>query len=126
VTTEAGPGFQGRIVGRGLAVGDYDGDGDPDLLVTENNGPPRLLRNDGAHHGHWLAFRLVGTKSPRDGNGARIRLTVGGVRKTGWVRSGGSYCSASEGVCRFGLGRQRRRMRWRSAGRVAACRPCAL
>jgi enediyne biosynthesis protein E4 len=104
VTGEAGPGLQGKIVGRGLAVGDYDGDGDPDLLVTENNGPARLLRNDGGNRQHWVAFRLIGERSPRDGNGSRIRIRAGGVRQTGWVRSGGSYCSASEGVCRFGLG----------------------
>src|SRR3712207_7816793 len=51
------------LVGRGLAVGDYDNDGDPDLLVTESNGPARLLRNDRANQSHWLAVRLIGTKS---------------------------------------------------------------
>jgi enediyne biosynthesis protein E4 len=103
---DGGPGFQGRLVGRGLAVGDYDEDGDPDLLVTENSGPARLLRNDGGNGNreHWVAFRLIGERSPRDGNGARLRIRAGGVSQTGWVRSGGSYCSASEGVCRFGLG----------------------
>jgi hypothetical protein len=102
---ETGVARLGKLVGRGLAAGDYDGDGDPDLLLTENNGPARLLRNEGGNRQQWLAFRLIGSQSPRDGNGARIRLTVGGVRQTGWVRSGGSYCSTGEGVCRFGLGR---------------------
>jgi hypothetical protein len=104
VIEAAGVGAVGPIVGRGLAAGDYDGDGDPDLLVTENNGPARLFRNEGGSAGRWIAFRLIGTKSPRDGSGARLRLSAGGRRQTGWVRSGSSYCSASEGVCRFGLG----------------------
>jgi hypothetical protein len=103
VTDAAGIGAVGPIVGRGLAAGDYDGDGDPDLLVTENNGPARLFRNESAASG-WIAFRLIGTKSPRDGSGARIRLTAGGHPQVGWVRSGSSYCSASEPLCRFGLG----------------------
>jgi hypothetical protein len=121
VTGEAGSGLQGKIVGRGLAVGDYDGDGDPDLLVTANNGPARLLRNEGGSHGHWLALRLIGEQSPRDGNGSRVRLRAGGAQQTGWVRSGSSYCSASEGLCRFGLGSAAKveevEVRW-SSGRV--------
>ncbi|HET9515812.1 MAG TPA: CRTAC1 family protein, partial [Gemmatimonadales bacterium] len=104
VTAQSGPGFRGQIVGRGLSVGDFDGDGDPDLLVTENNGPARLLRNEGGSGNHWLAIRLRGTKSNREGLGTRIVVQAGGRRQSGWVRSGSSYCSDNEHVARFGLG----------------------
>jgi len=104
VTAEAGPGMQGKIVGRGLAVGDFDGDGAPDLLVTENNGPARLLHNEGANRNHWLALRLRGVKSNRDGLGTRVVLQAGGRKQMAWVRSGSSYCSESEHMARFGLG----------------------
>jgi hypothetical protein len=118
VTGEAGPGFQGKIVGRGLAVGDYDGDGDPDLLVTENNGPARLLRNDRPPGNHWLQVQLVGARSNRSGIGSRVRIEAGGVRQTSWVRSGSSYCSASDLKAYFGLGAATRidrlEVRWAS------------
>jgi enediyne biosynthesis protein E4 len=91
-------------VWRGLAVGDFDGDGAPDLLVTANNGPAALLRNEGRNRNHWLAIRLHGTKSNREGLGTRVVLQAGGRKQTAWVRSGSSYCSESEHVARFGLG----------------------
>jgi hypothetical protein len=90
--------------GRGLAVGDYDADGDPDLLVLSNNEGVALLQNEGPPQGHWLAVKLIGVKSNREGIGARVRITAGGQTRTGWVRSGGSYCSEDERVARFGLG----------------------
>jgi hypothetical protein len=99
-----GPGFQEKRVWRGLAVGDYDSDGDPDLLLSTCDGKPALLRNDGGNRDHWLQLRLRGTKSNRDGLGTRIVLQAGGMKQTAWVRSGGSYCSESERVARFGLG----------------------
>jgi hypothetical protein len=85
-------------------VGDVDSDGDPDLLVSANGGPAALLRNEGAGRNHWLALRLRGTKSNRDGIGTRVVLNAAGRAQTGWVRSGSSYCSANELVARFGLG----------------------
>jgi hypothetical protein len=100
----AGDGITTPRVARGLAVGDFDGDGDPDLLVTANNGRAALLRNDGGTRNHWLAIRLRGIKSNRDGLGTRVVLQAAGLRQSGWVRSGSSYCSDSEHVARFGLG----------------------
>jgi hypothetical protein len=118
VSRGAGPAFQDPIVGRGLAVGDYDGDGDPDLLVSVNSGPARLLRNDGPSGSHWLQVRLVGTRSNRSGIGGRVRVAAGGVRQTSWVRSGSSYCSANDLKAYFGLGRvdriDRLEVRWPS------------
>lgn len=102
---DAGPVFVSRRVYRGIAVGDYDGDGDPDFLVSVCNGSPVLLRNDGAGpQRHWLWIKPVGTRSNRDGIGTRITVSAGGVRQTGWVRSGSSYCSASDLKAFFGLG----------------------
>jgi hypothetical protein len=101
----AGDGITTPRIGRGLAVGDFDGDGDPDLLATANNGRAALLRNEGGNRNHWLALRLRGTKSNREGLGTRVVVRAGGQQQTGWVRSGSSYCSDSEHVARFGLGR---------------------
>jgi enediyne biosynthesis protein E4 len=106
VTATAGAALSVPRDGRGLAVGDYDGDGDPDALVSSNAGSATLLRNEGPPRGHWLAVKLVGARSNREGLGARIRVTAGGRTRTGWIRSGGSYCSEDEHVARFGLGDQ--------------------
>jgi len=99
----AGPGVAKPRVARGLAVGDFDRDGDPDLLVCVNNGQAGLLRNEGVPKNHWLAIRPRGVKSNRDGLGTRVVLQAGGRKQTAWVRSGSSYCSDSEHVARFGL-----------------------
>jgi hypothetical protein len=118
VTAAAGPGLNTLRVGRGLAIGDIDVDGDPDVLVSANNGAAALLRNEGPPRGHWLAVRLLGTRSNLEGIGSRVRVTVGGRTLTGWVRSGGSYGSEDERVARFGLGQAARadrvEVRWPS------------
>jgi enediyne biosynthesis protein E4 len=103
-----GPGLAPARVARGLAAGDYDGDGDPDYLVNVNNGPAVLLRNDGGNANHWLTVRTIGTKSNRDGIGTKVVLEAGDGRQQGWVRSGSSYCSQSDLAVTFGLGRARR------------------
>ena len=106
VSEAMGEAFTRRRVGRGLAVGDFDNDGDPDLLVSNNGGPAELLRNDGSEANHWLGLRLIGTKSNRDGIGAKITLRSGE-----WVRhfqttGGGSYLSASDPRLLIGLGQR--------------------
>jgi hypothetical protein len=106
VTAALGPAIQKPAVGRGAAYGDYDGDGDLDLLITSNNGPARLLRNDGGNQNQWLRVRTHGAASNRDGIGARVTLTLdNGKRLWSVVKTGSSYCSQSELPLTFGLGK---------------------
>jgi len=104
-----GPALQRPIVARGAAYADYDNDGDLDLLVTTNNGPAYLLRNDGGNQSRFLRVRTVGTKSNRDGIGARVTVALANGQKP-WrlVHSGSSYCSQSELTLTFGLGDRQR------------------
>jgi hypothetical protein len=90
-------------VGRGLAYADFDRDGDLDLLLTTNNGPAYLYRNDQLAGNHSIRFRLIGTKSNRDGIGATIRIVSGGLNQSRMVKSGSSYLSQSELPVTFGL-----------------------
>jgi hypothetical protein len=101
-----GPELNRPIVARGAAYGDYDQDGDLDVLLTTNDGPAYLFRNDGGNRNNWLGVRTVGGKSNRDGIGAVVRVaspTAGKQWNT--VRSGSSYCSQSDLALTFGLGR---------------------
>jgi hypothetical protein len=91
-------------VGRGVATGDYDNDGDPDVLLLTVSEPPRLLRNDGGNRNHWLGVALVGTRSARDAIGARVTVTAGGVERVRARVGGASYLSASDPRVLFGLG----------------------
>ena len=105
VTSSVGPDLAKPIVGRGGAYGDYDNDGDLDLLLTSNNGPAKLLRNDGGNRNKWLRIRTVGTSMNRDGIGAKVRVTLeNGTRLWSTVKTGSSYCSQSELPLTFGLG----------------------
>jgi hypothetical protein len=108
VAAEAGGGFAEPRVGRGLAYGDFDRDGDIDLLMTTNNGPAVLFRNDHAAGNRSLRFRLVGTKSNRDAIGATVRIFHGGTSQTRVVKSGSSYLSQSELPVTFGVGKRDR------------------
>jgi enediyne biosynthesis protein E4 len=106
VTTQLGPALQRAIVGRGAAYGDFDNDGDLDLLITANNGPARLLRNDYGNQSDMLRVKTVGTRSNRDGIGAKVTLTTNkGTRLFGMVKTGSSYLSQSELPLTFGLGK---------------------
>jgi enediyne biosynthesis protein E4 len=105
VSSTSGKALLQPMVARGAAYGDYDDDGDLDLLVTVNNGPARLLRNGGLADRQRLRVRLVGAKSNRDAIGASVRVThAAGTSPWLMVKTGSSYCSQSELPLTFGLG----------------------
>jgi enediyne biosynthesis protein E4 len=104
VAAQAGGGFATPKVARGLAFGDFDRDGDLDLLLTTNQGPAHLYRNDVAAGAHSLRLRLIGTKSNRDAIGSVVRLTTADATQSRMVKTGSSYLSQSELTLTFGLG----------------------
>ena len=106
VAAEIGGGFDKPKVGRGFAYGDFDRDGDLDLLLTTNNGPAYLYRNDQLSGNRSIRFRLVGTKSNRDGIGATVRIVSAGLSQSKMAKSGSSYLSQSELPLTFGLGKR--------------------
>ncbi len=103
VAADVGGSFDQPKVGRGLAYGDFDRDGDVDLLLTTNNGPAYLYRNDQLAGNRSIRFRLVGTKSNRDAIGAIVRVFAGGITQSRMVKGGSSYLSQSELPLTFGL-----------------------
>jgi hypothetical protein len=108
VSAAVGAGFAQSWVGRGLACGDFDRDGDVDVLITTNNGPAVLLRNDQTAGNRSVRFRLRGTTSNRDAIGSSVRIFYAGVSQSRLVRSGSSYLSQSELPVTFGVGRRDR------------------
>ncbi|MDW8365064.1 MAG: CRTAC1 family protein, partial [Abditibacteriales bacterium] len=129
VTQQAGDAFRVKLSSRGASVGDYDNDGDLDILVANNGDAPTLMRNDTIkatpraasvserhHASHFLNIQLVGTKMNRDAIGARVTITVGGRTQMREVRGGGSYFSHSDTRVHFGLGQhasvQRLQVQW--------------
>jgi hypothetical protein len=108
VAPELGSAFASPRVGRGLAYGDFDRDGDVDLLLTTNNGPALLLRNDQLSGNRSIRLRLIGTTSNRDAIGALVRVFHEGSSQTRMVKGGSSYLSQSELTQTFGVGRRDR------------------
>ena len=101
---EGGPAFSSGYISRGLAVGDFDNDGDPDVVITRLNGTPLLLRNNVGQDSDWVGFELQGTKSNRDAIGAKITVTVGLRHLVRWIVGGSSYISSSDKRVLVGLG----------------------
>ncbi len=104
VSAKSGPGFRIAQSFRGAAFADYDNDGDVDVLLTALDEPPVLLRNDSPNPGNWLQLALTGTRSNRDGVGARITVTAGSDTRIRERKGGGSYLSASDPRIHVGLG----------------------
>jgi enediyne biosynthesis protein E4 len=104
VSDQLGPDFLLPRVSRGAAIADFDNDGDLDILVSNNGQVPQLLRNDGGNTNHWLEIFLIGTKSNRDGVGARVKLSAGDLVLYDQRKGGMSYQSAQDPRLHFGLG----------------------
>jgi hypothetical protein len=120
VARQVGAAFAQPKVARGLAYGDFDRDGDLDLLITANQGPALLYRNDATAGNRSLRLQLTGTKSNRDAIGAIVRMTTPDGTQSRMVKTGGSYLSQSEMAVTFGLGRRD------SAGRLTIEWPSGL
>jgi len=105
VSAKAGDAIRGENLGRGCAFGDFDNDGDVDVVVNNLDGPPSLLRNDSRHQNTSIMIKCVGTRSNRSGIGTRVKVTSGGHSQIEEVMSGSSYYSHSDFRVHFGLAR---------------------
>jgi hypothetical protein len=117
---EAGPGVTAPHCSRGCAFGDFDNDGDLDVLIINLNEPPSLLRNDVSGSNHWIKVRLIGTKSNRSAIGARVVALYGGKQQAQEVISQSSYGSTNDRRLHFGLGPEEKadiEIRWPSGAK---------
>ena len=99
------PGINERFSSRGAAFGDFDNDGDIDVLILNMNDVPSLLRNDGGNKQNWIKVKLIGVKCNRTAIGARVRVVTGNHSQIDEVRSGSSVMSQSDLRLHFGLGK---------------------
>ncbi len=106
VSQQSGPIFSKPLSGRGLALGDFDNDGSVDVLVTQNNAAPVLLRNNLGRQNHWLGVRFVGTKANIDAIGAKITYQSGDLKRHQFKVGGGSYLSSHDPRMVLGLGKR--------------------
>ena len=104
VSRDAGPGVTTASPARGMAIGDFDNDGDLDMVINNMNDHAELVRNEGGNKNHGIMIKTVGTKSNRTGLGARIRVVAGKDEQINEVRSGGNYLSQDDLRVHFGLG----------------------
>jgi hypothetical protein len=105
VSAEMGPGVTEHFSSRGAAFGDYDNDGDIDVLVLNMNDVPSLLRNDGGNRQNWIKIKLLGTKCNRTAIGARVRVVTGDHAQIDEVHSGSSVMSQGDLRLHFGIGK---------------------
>ena len=103
VSEEVDGGLLIKKVSRGAAFGDYDNDGDTDVIIMNLNETPTLLRNDGGNRNHWILFQTIGTQSNRSGVGARITVTTGGLTQMREVQAGSSFLCGNDLRVHFGL-----------------------
>ena len=122
VSAEMGPGISERFSSRGAAFGDYDNDGDVDVLVLNMNDLPSLLRNDGGNKQNWIKIKLNGTKCNRTAIGARVRVVTGHHVQIDEVHSGSSVMSQGDLRLHFGLGKTQTidliEVKWPTTGKL--------
>ena len=105
VSATAGTAVTSPNLGRGCAVGDFDNDGDVDIVINNLDGPPTLLRNDGGNRNNWISIKCVGTRSNRSAIGTRVKVVTGEHSQIDEVMSGSSYYSQNDFRLHFGLAR---------------------
>jgi enediyne biosynthesis protein E4 len=108
VSMKAGAALSELNLGRGCAFGDFDNDGDVDIVINNLNGPPSLLRNDGGNKNNWIMVKCLGTRSNRSGIGTRVKVTASGRSQIDEVMSGSSYYSQNDLRVHFGLGKAKK------------------
>ena len=117
-SVKAGSALQSRKVSRGIATADYDNDGDLDVLISNANDSPQLLRNDGGNQGNWILIHTIGTRSNRTGIGTRVKIQTDNLTQIDEVRGGSGYLSQNDLRLHFGIGTHKRidriEVRWPS------------